>query len=171
MSIPWYLDDLSLKEYDMPKSINTPNPNELLREMISGQHDWHELMEKHMKFLPNSLDSNLVRYWKVIRDGADLMDITNIIAIKQANDKSSDTDANMEIVAEFFGEEFAFGYQITWIEIFRRLRQRLERIVQTYQTDMSYIKLNEIFDHAGTAQELLNDLLMLQTRPIGEAHI
>lgn len=184
MEAPYYLDDLALKTYDDYSTNKEPLPHEVLKDMISGKHDWYDLYKKYQS-LSHSRDVDLTRYWKLIRDGRTLLDISNIIHIKQENDKTRDMNPRMKIVADYFGDKMTeveyhgddmnhepeFVYNITWIEIFRRVRQSLERIVKTYENNERFIKLNEIFDHGGTAQELLNDLLMLQTRPIGEAHV
>lgn len=178
MSTPYYLDDFALKtwpsDYTYVEQIEQdPQPSnvQILRNLVNGKLAWLEAQEEY-RFLSTCTDQESVSLWKLINDGAELQSLELIRNIMQKQEKSEQDlkilKDRFDAVDEVEGDE---EYRINWIDVYRKTYKRLDQIITTYTTDPYYMKKNKIFDISNMAQELKNEFLLEQTRPISEANI
>jgi hypothetical protein len=186
MATPYYLDDFALKtfptylsaipEEDLIPKINPTNA-EILQTLALGNIGWSEAVKEYAH-LSNSNNPESFRLWKLIRDGAELSELTLVLNAKSKLHKLPKDSKERKSILDFLKDKFDPGeregdeeYHISWVDIYRKTYQRLERIIETYTNNETYTTLDKIFDHSGTAQYLKNEFLLEQTRPISEAHI
>ena len=183
MSTPYYLDDYALKTWPTDlkyeeKIEQDPRPSnsQILKNLFSGKLNWLEA-RKEFDFLSTCIDQESVTLWKLINDGAELQELDIIRNIMHKDEK---TEKDLNILKSRFDaieeiepddEEEQVEYRINWIDIYRKTYKRLDKIFNTYTTDPLYMKKDKIFDISKIAQDLKNEFLLEQTRPISEAHI
>ena len=123
------------------------SPHTILKQLIFGCKEpdpfFWVMARNEYNDLNQNADSDAIRLWKLINDMAYMTEIFELLKNKPDN--------------------------AHWVDMYRKSYQRLERIVHTYTNDDLYKKLNKIFDVAETAQELSNELFLMQTRPATEA--